>query len=215
MDDGFDVTVTDRLLSTTRAVRRRLDLSRPVPREVLLDCIRLAQQAPTASNSQGWQWVVVTDPGRRAALAELYRGVAKDALPLGRTLQASAGRQTERVYDSAEHLARNLHDVPVHVIPCIQGRLGEGARHADACALFGSIFPAVWSFQLALRSRGLGSALTTLHLYREQEAARLLGIPDDVSQVALLPVAYTRGANFRPARRPPPETIAHFDGWNG
>lgn len=212
MKAPFDLGQTDLLLSTTRAVRRRLDLERPVEREVLLDCIRLAQQAPTASNTQTWRWLVVTDPGLRAELAAIYRTIAEAALPQARRAHAN-DPQTERVYDSAEWLARHLHEVPVHVIPCIGAPYDPGTGNATAAAVYGSIFPAIWSFQLALRSRGLGSALTTLHLYREAEVARLLGIPETVSQAGLLPVAYTVGTEFRPARRPPPETITSWNRW--
>ena len=211
MSAPFDLVETDRLLSTTRAVRRRLDLARPVGRDVILECIRLAQQAPTASNTQTWRWVVVTDAGLRRDIAAVYKGIAEVGLPRARA-QYAQDAQTTRVYDSAEWLAQHLHEVPVHVVPCVSG-YDPSAGSATAAALYGSIFPAVWSFQLALRSRGLGSALTTLHLYREAEVAKLLGIPDDVSQVALLPVAYTAGTEFRPARRPPPESIVHWDTW--
>ena len=208
-DAPFDLAETDRLLSTTRAVRKRLDLTRPVERSVLLDCIRLAVQAPTGSNSQGWRWVVVTDPGKRRALASLYeRG--------GRAYLEAAGQtatgQTQRVYESAVHLLDVLADVPVHVIPCIEGRV-DGAPNAMAAGFYGSILPAVWSFQLALRSRGLGSAWTSLHLAHEAEAAEILGIPSTVSQVALLPVAHTVGTDFKPASRGPVEEITYFDSW--
>jgi len=203
----------DELLTTTRAVRKRLDFSRPVPREVILDCIRISQQAPTGSNSQGWRWLVVTDAEKRRALADLYRGTAADYFPKQRDkAQASGHGQTARVYDSAQHLADHLHEAPVHVIPCIAGRPPEGGG-ARVGGFFASIYPAVWSFNLALRARGLGTVLTTLHLLREKEAAKLLGIPDDFTQAALLPVAYTLGDAFKPASRPPPETITFFDAW--
>jgi nitroreductase len=211
MDAPFDLETTDRLLSTTRAVRRRLDLDRPVERGILLDCIRLAQQAPTAGNSQTWSWVVVDDEKQRARLGDLYRSLGGGARERAREIYGS-DPQTERVLDSAEYLMENLHRVPVHVIPCVRGRL-ERPSNATAAMLYGSILPAVWSFQLALRSRGLGSTLTTLHLVREEEAREILGIPDGVSQVALLPVAYTRGLDFKPARRPPPESITHWNRW--
>ena len=214
MEAPFDLEITDRLLTTTRAVRRRLDLTRPVARDVLLDCIQLAQQAPTASNTQGWRWLVLLDAERRAEIAAIYRAIAEGALPAGRALFAR-DPQTERVYASAAWLAEHLHEVPALVIPCIEGRLDAAGGNAGACALYGSIFPAVWSFQLALRSRGLGSALTTLHLFREAEVAALLGIPEGISQVALLPVAYTVGTRFRRAERPPPDAITHFDAWRG
>jgi nitroreductase len=200
----------DELLSTTRAVRKRLDLDRPVEREVILECLRLAVQAPTASNSQGWRWVVVTDPKRRAALADLYRSVGLAYLESAASTQPEG--QTRRVYESAVHLAGILERVPVHVIPCVQPAVDLSSNLAAASA-YASIIPAAWSFQLALRSRGLGSVWTTLHLGRERDAAELLGIPDDVTQVGLLPVAYTLGTDFRPAARPPVEEITYWDGW--
>jgi nitroreductase len=210
----FHLAETDRLLSTTRAVRKRLDLERPVPRAVLLDCIRLAQQAPTGSNSQGWHFVVVDDPGTRKGLAALYKKAADTYLELARGRLSEADRQTQRVYDSAFWLVDHLAEVPVHVVPCIAGRPAESGAAIAGASFFGSILPAVWSFQLALRSRGLGSALTTLHLVHEREAAELLGIDAAaVTQVALLPVAYTRGGDFKPAARPGPETIISWNRW--
>jgi nitroreductase len=208
----FDLAETDRLLSTTRAVRRRLDLARPVPQALLLECVRLAQQAPTASNSQGWRWVLVDDPDLRRALAALYKKAADAYLELARRAIPASDRQTRRVYDSAFWLVDRLAEVPVHAIPCLAGRPAEG--NLAGASFYGSIFPAVWSFQLALRSRGLGSVLTTLHLVHEREAAELLGIDyARVAQVALLPVAWTRGAEFRPAARPAPESITRWNRW--
>jgi len=212
---SFDLSVTDALLSTTRAVRRRLDLSRPVERDVILDCIRISQQAPTGGNRQGWRWLVVTDAEKRAALARLYEAGASTYFAAARQAIDANDAQTQRVYASAQWLVEHLARVPVHVIPCLEGRLAGEISNVVAASLYGSIFPAVWSFQLALRSRGLGSTLTTLHLFREQEAAKLLNIPDSVSQVALLPVAYTLGRTFKPARRPPPEDITFWNGWGG
>jgi nitroreductase len=210
----FDLEQTDRLLSTTRAVRWRLDLEKPVERDVLLDCIRLSQQAPTGSNSQGWRWLIVTDAQKRQALAELYRKSGADYLAQGaEQAKASGHAQTGRVLDSATYLADNLERVPVHVIPCLKGRLPAGTPSGMVAGYWGSIFPAVWSFQLALRSRGLGSVITTLHLTAEAEAANLLGIPDDVTQCALLPVAYTVGDEFKPAERTAPENITYWDAW--
>lgn len=207
----FDTGETDRLLSTTRSVRKRLDLDRPVPPEVILDCLRLAVQAPTGSNSQSWRWLVVTDPAKRAELARLYTEGG------GGYLKSAAARQlddqTRRVYDSALYLCDILERVPVHVIPCIQGRV-DSAPNAAGASFYASIIPAAWSFMLALRSRGLGSAWTTLHLFKEKEAAELLGIPyDQISQIALLPVAYTVGTDFKPAARPPVEGITYWDNW--
>jgi nitroreductase len=212
MTAPFDLKETDRLLSTTRAVRRRLDLERPVERDVILDCIRLSQQAPTASNTQQWRWMVVMDPEKRKALGEIYaRG--KDFIVQAKAAVPEEDAQTHRVYDSAGWLLEHMGEAPALVIPCLQGRLPDGAPNGMAAATYGSIFPAMWNFQLALRSRGLGSTLTTISLFFEADVAKLLNIPDDVMQVALLPVAYTKGTDFKVAVRPPPEEITCFDEW--
>ena len=211
-DFPFDLSVTDKLLSTTRAVRKRLDLDRPVPREVILDCLRLAIQAPTASNDQNWRWMVVTDPDKRAAIAKLYTEAGGGYL--AEKAKSVTPGQTQRVHSSAQYLTEILDRVPVHVIPCIERSL-DNLPHVVAAAAYGSIIPAAWSFQLALRSRGLGSCWTTLHLLREREVAEILGIPATVRQIALLPVAYTKGLDFKPADRPPVETITHWDTWGG
>jgi len=210
----FDLSVTDELLATTRSVRKRLDLDKPVPREVIEECIGLSQQAPTGTNSQTWRWVVIEEADKRKFIADVYRKMAEPYLASQGQVAADAGdKQTVRVLDSAVYLAENLEKVPVHVIPCIQGRPPEGTPVMGMAAMMASIFPAVWSFQLALRSRGLGSCLTSLHLFNEKEVAELLGIPDDVMQVALLPVAYTKGMNFKRAKRPPASTITHYNSW--
>jgi nitroreductase len=208
---SFDLAETDRLLSTTRAVRKRLDLERPVEPSVILDCIRLAQQAPTGSNQQTWRWVVVTDPEHRAEIARLYSEAGRAYLEVA--AQTTEDPQTRRVYESAVALTDTLAQVPVHVIPCIEGRL-DGVPNGIAAGAYGSILPAVWSFCLALRARDLGSVWTTLHLFKEREVADLLGIPyDTITQVALLPVAYTIGTDFKPATRPDPGTITYFGRW--
>jgi nitroreductase len=210
----FDTTMTDELLATTRAVRKRLDLTRPVGRDVISDCLELAVQAPTGSNSQIWRWLVVEDSDKRKALADLYRKGAEEYLAMaGEQAQSDGNEQQKRVFSSAMYLMDHLHEVPVHVIPCVKGRLPEDTPVSMMCGLFGSIFPAIWSFQLALRSRGLGSTLTTLHLPCEKEAAEILGVPDDVMQVALLPVAYTVGTEFKRANRPPVSDITHWNSW--
>ncbi|MGQ0824247.1 MAG: nitroreductase family protein [Actinomycetota bacterium] len=210
----FGLVETDRLLTTTRAVRKRLDLTRPVERDVILECVRLATQAPTGGNTQGWRWVIVDDPEKRAGLAELYRRSATPYLAAHRTrLGDAATAQMGAVLDSSDYLAEVLHEVPVHVVPCLLGTLPETVHNVEASGFYGSILPAVWSFMLALRSRGLGSAYTTLHLVFEQEARRLLGIPDTVTQVALIPVAYTIGSDFKPASRRPTEEITYWNAW--
>jgi nitroreductase len=200
----------DELLSTTRAVRKRLDLTRPVEREVIEDCLRLAQQAPTASYSQNWHFLVVTDPAKRAALGEIWREVAYPYVQRGGGPREG---QMQRIGDAVVHLAEHIQDVPVHVIPCVEGRY-EGKSNPLVASMFGSIVPAAWSFMLAARSRGLGSCWTTFHLMHEQRAAEILGIPyEKVTQVALIPVAYTIGTEFKPGKRKPLDTMVHWDSW--
>ncbi len=208
----FDLDMTDALLSTTRAVRKRLDLDRPVPRAVVMECIALSMQAPTGSNSQGWRWVVVDDAEKRAALGALYKEAGAAYLAAGVASTKGEGQQG-RVMTSALWLAENMGSVPCLAIPCIEGAFPEGTPNAMLASQYASIYPAVWSFQLALRSRGLGSTLTTLHLLQAAKAAEILGLPDNLQQVAMLPVAYTKGMDFKPAERPGPETITHWNGW--
>ncbi|OBF78472.1 nitroreductase [Mycobacterium sp. 852002-51613_SCH5001154] len=206
----MDLATVDELLTTTRSVRKRLDLDRPVGREVILECIRLAMQAPTASNAQDWRWLVITDPDKRAAIGEIYRTIGAEYLAYA-TKQAS-DPQTQRVYAGALALTDTLDKVPVHVIPCLANRI-DNSTLLTAASAWASIIPAGWSFLLALRSRGLGSVWTTMHLAKEREVAELLGIPDTVTQAALFPVAYTIGTDFRPATRPPAETVTFWDRW--
>ena len=206
----MDTASVDELLTTTRAVRKRLDLTRPVDRDVILECVRLAMQAPTASNAQDWRWLVITDADKRAAIAEIYHSIGAEYLAL-----AAAGAsdpQTQRVYRSALGLTETLAQVPVHVIPCLESRF-DGSNLLIAASAWASIIPSGWSFLLALRSRGLGSVWTTMHLAKEQEVAEILEIPDTVTQAALFPVAYTIGTDFRPASRPPAETITFWNTW--
>ena len=215
----MDLATVDRLLTTTRSVRRRLDLTRAVAPELLERCIEIAFQAPTGSNAQGWHFVIVRDPERRRRLAALYR---KGFELLGE-LYGSDGpypagdlcaRQFPRMHGSAAHLMEHLHEVPVLVVPCIEGRF-ETAGVAVQASLYGSILPAVWSLMLALRARGIGSAWTTDHLFYESEAAEVQGIPETVTQVALLPIAHFTGTDFKPAKRLPAGERTHWDRWGG
>jgi nitroreductase len=211
---------TDELLTTTRSVRKRLDLARPVEPEVIRECLEIALQAPTASNSQSWHFVVVTDPQQREALARLYRKGAEQyralMTPAYQKRVASSEQEATavaRLTDSGQYLIDHLHEVPVHVIPCIWGRTDHMPTVAQA-GLWGSIMPAAWSFMLAARSRGLGTSLTSFHLFFEQEAAQVLGIPyEQVTQAALIPVAYTQGTDFKPGPRKPLESVLHWDRW--
>jgi nitroreductase len=205
-----DISSVDELLATTRSVRKRLDLTRPVGRDVILECIQLAMQAPTASNAQDWRWLVITDADKRAAIADIYRSIGEQYLAYAAQNETDA--QTQRVYRSAVSLTDTLARVPVHVIPCLDRRI-DTAELGIAAAAWASIIPAGWSFLLALRSRGLGSVWTTMHLFKEQEVAELLGIPPSVTQAALFPVAYTIGTDFRPATRPSAETVTSWNTW--
>ncbi|WP_026877879.1 nitroreductase family protein [Jiangella gansuensis] len=209
----MDTTVTDHLLSTTRAVRRKLDLDREVEPEVLAECLRLAVQAPTPGAAQSWRWLVVRDQETRNQLGALFREVGAAYMRNRIAAAGSAAHEQpmKRIIASGQYLVDVIERVPVFVIPCLLGR-PTGRNAADA-VFYGGIFPAVWSFQLALRSRGLGSTLTSYHLEREEEAARILGIPDDVTQVGLLPVAYTTTQDFKPGTRQPVEDLSYLDRW--
>ena len=209
----------DDVLATTRSVRRRLDLTRPVERHLIEECVQLAQQAPSGSNRQGWHFVVVTDPAKRLGLAELYRrawaGYVRSPGAVQNAVYADPARQAtqRRVGDSAQYLADHMHEVPALVVPCIECQRST-LTAGNQAGLFGSIIPATWSFCLAARARGLGTCWTTMHLQFEQEAAAVLGIPyDDVLQAALIPLAHTVGLDFKPAAREPVERMLHWDAW--
>lgn len=251
IDSLFDRATVDRLLTTTRAVRRRLDLDRPVEPEVIEECIDLAVQAPAASNQQNWRWLVVTDEEKRRTIANLCR-VAWGYYAAGsgnqrrRASRQGSSAAPARIMESAQWLADHLHEVPVHVIVCQAGRVRSSSRRVASVAqtwekvqqivapdmadgyaekaitqatllrevmFFGSIFPAVWSFQLALRSRGLGSVITATHLPIEDQISEVVGIPSRVTQVALLPVAYTLGNDFRRAPRTPANELTYWNEW--
>jgi nitroreductase len=200
----------DELLSTTRSVRKRLDLERPVERAVLQECVELAIQAPSGSNIQRWHWVFVEDAAKKQALADLYNRVFSVAYSQDTMHQFDASGR--RIYDSARYLAEHLHEVPVLLVPCQWGRPADGVP--AGAGYWGSILPAVWSFMLALRSRGLGSAWTTMHLAFEREAAELLGIPfERCAQAGLFPVAYTIGTDFKRVPRANVDAIMHWDAW--
>ena len=228
---GVELPITDfeTVMRTTRSVRKRLDLDREVELSVVHECLDLALQAPTGGFSQDWRFLVVTDPELRRTIAGYYEQAyeAEVAAALqnrslyakkvkGRLAEPSepSGKQrVQRILDGAEHLARNLHRVPVHVIACATRPNPERGGPGTSAGLYGSVFPAVWSLQLALRSRGLGSIITTLHLHHEQEVAELLGIPEEATQVCLLPVAHTIGLDFRAASRRSVSEVTYLDRW--
>ena len=206
----LDLTAEE-VLTTTRAVRRRLDLERPVARSVVEECLRLAFQAPNGSNRQTWGWVVVDDGPTKVAMAEIYRAALADYV--GRTRTAEEPRPPDddrqrRMYASVMHLTEHMADVPVLLVPTFHGR-PEGRSVFWQASHWGSIAPGVWSFMLALRLHGLGSAWTTLHLLREQEMGELLGIPDTETQAGMFPVAYTLGTDFKAASRQPAEEVTY------
>ena len=208
----------DEVLATTRAVRKRLDFDKPVEREVIEECLQLAVQAPTGSNSQGWQWVMVTEAAKKKALADIYKKNFEQYRAMGASNTYQEGDlrfdQKDRVLSSADHLTDNFHRVPIIMVPCIAGNLDRVPAFAGASA-WGSLLPAVWSFMLAARERGLGTAWTTIHLMNggDAEAAELLGIPAGYTQAGMFPIAYTIGTDFKPAKRLPLAPILHWDTW--
>ena len=205
----FDTGETDRLLSTTRSVRRRLDLERPVPEQLLLDCIDLAEQAPTGGNQPSRRWLVIRDPKVRQQVADLYREAGGTWLSERASTLAGSGDPRERAARSGGHLADHLHEVPAIVLVTIYGEHDGSGRPG----LFDSVIQAAWSFCLAARSRGLGTAWTTLHLGVADKVAEVLDIPDGVTQIVLLPVAFTTGDDFAPVERRPAREITWFDKW--
>jgi nitroreductase len=207
----IDVAAADHLLTTTKQVRQRLDLTRPVPRELLLECIDVASHAPMGGNQERNRWLVVDDPALKAAIAEPYQAVGRPYLAAG--AEGVADSRQQRVVDSASFLVEHIADVPAMVIALRLDRLPDGAQNFDVAGYHGSVAPGVWSLQLAARARGLGSAWTTFHLVHERQVGELLGIPDTVTQIALLPVAYYTGDTFSPAPRRPAAEITYFNRW--
>jgi nitroreductase len=232
MPSEFDLEMTDRLLTTTRSVRKRLDFTRPVEPGVINECLDVALQAATGGNTQRWRWVVVSDADKRRALGEIYRRAFREILDVGEP-ESTAGGQLdaaaemendyhvrfadtltaqERLMSSVDHLIEHLSEAPIHIVPCVVGRIEGDVTKAWISSQYGSVYPAVWNLSLALRSRGLGTCITGAHLEYEEEAAELLGIPfDRVMQICLLPVAYYTGDSFRPARRRPMDEVVFWD----
>ena len=213
----IDHVATDKLLTTTRSVRKRLDLTRDVEPQVIQDCIDIAMQAPTGTNAQNWAFVVITDPAKKKFIADAYRNGGEMMAGSGYPPPLEPGDPREhvmpKVMESAGYLGEILEQVPVFVIACVRGRVESVPMVIAQASTYGSILPAAWSFMLALRSRGLGTAWTTIHLFQEQAISELLGIPDDWTQTVLFPVAYYTGDDFKPAHRLPSDTMTHWDSW--
>ncbi len=213
----IDLAAADKLLTTTRSVRKRLDLTRPVPRALIEECIEVAQQAPTGTNAQNWAFVVVTDQAKKTAIADIYRKAGEMMAGSGYPPPLAEGDPREhvmpKVMESASYLGGVLEQVPVFVIPCVQGRMETVPMIAAQASTYGSILPAAWSFMLAARARGLGTVWTTIHLFFHDDVSELLGIPADWTQSVLFPVAYYTGDDFRPAHRLPAAQMTHWDTW--
>jgi nitroreductase len=215
----------DEVLTTTRAVRKRLDLERPVERSIVEECINIAVQAPSPKNWQTWQWVLVDDPDTRRGLADIYYQLFDETVAKvregrlfaeddPRARRGTYGASTFVISESEYHLRHHLHEVPVHLVPCVEGRPDTTGSLAQQASLWGSILPAAWNFCLAARARGLGTVWTTLHLQREKDAAELLGIPSgEYMQAGLIPVAYTLGTRFSPAPKQPLDSVLHWNHW--
>jgi nitroreductase len=207
----------DELLTTTRAVRRRLDLDRPVELDLVHQCLRIALQAPSGSAAQGWAWIVVTDAEQRNRIADVYRRAFAEyrlsATGPGQLFAEDRRPSTVRVADSVAYLAENLHRVPVLLLTGIHVSGSAVLPDEGGASRWGSLFPAVWSYMLAGRARGLGTVWTDLHLRHERAVAEILDLPDDVRQGPLIPTAHALGTEFRPARREPLEDVLHHDRW--
>src|SRR5215210_2883203 len=206
----IDLAAADHLLTTTKQVRKRLDLSRPVPRDLLLECIDIASHAPMGGNQERNRWMIIDDPAIKAEITPLYQSIGRPYLAAG---GADAEGRQARVVDSAAFLVEHIADVPSWVLAMRLDRLPEGAPNVDVAGYHGSVAPGVWSFQLAARARGLGSAWTTFHLVHEQKVAEILDIPATVTQIALLPVAFYTGDSFSPAPRRPAHEITYANKW--
>ena len=208
---GFDLDQTDLLLTTTKQVRKRLDLDRPVPHEDLLECIDIASHAPMGGNLERNRWMIIDDADTKAKISEYFGAVGRPYLAANTEVR-SDDRST-KVIDSAMYLVEHLHEVPALVLSMRLDRVPDGSSTGAYAGYYGSVLPGVWSFQLAARSRGIGSAWTTFHLEHEAEVAELLGIPDSVTQVCLLAVGYYTGDSFTPAPRRPAADVTYLNRW--
>jgi len=221
----FDLASVDHVLTTTRSVRLRLDLERVVPPALIEEALAVALQAPTGANTQTWRFLVVTEAAQKQIIADCYRRGA-EAYVEGRTAMTRTGVSMLREYDaddprqqqragmvrSGGHLMEHLEQVPAMIIPCIESRFEQEDVFTQA-SMWGSILPATWSLMLALRARRVASAWTTLHLYHEREVGEALGIPADYTQAALLPIAWLKGGDLKPAGRLPVSQVSYWNTW--
>ncbi len=210
----YDLASVDYILETTRSVRKRLDMTRPVDRDAVMRCLEIAIQAPTGSNSQGWKWLILTDADKKARIGEYYKRSWYDYAGVATRAEVGSepSAQMQRVISSARYLADHMREAPMMIFPCVHGRASDASPAANA-GLYGSIIPAAWSLMLALRARGIGAAWTTLHLSYEKECNEILGIPADVSTAALLPIAYFTGETFQKADRVPASDLTYWESW--
>jgi nitroreductase len=208
---GFDLDQTDLLLTTTKQVRKRLDLDRPVPHEELLECIDIASHAPMGGNLERNRWMIIDDADTKAKISEYFGAVGRPYLQANTEVRSD--NRSTKVIDSAMFLVEHLHEVPALVLSMRLDRVPDGSSTGAYAGYYGSVLPGVWSFQLAARSRGIGSAWTTFHLEHEAEVAELLGIPSSVTQVCLLAVGYYTGDSFTPAPRRPAGEVTYLNRW--
>jgi nitroreductase len=225
VETALPISDFETVLTTTRAVRRRLDFDRPVEESVVLDCLRIAVQAPTGGNAQDWRFVLIGDPEVKAAVAAVYRDcfeeyVARPLAAAGYAAPEVRGRldtspAAERMLEGARYLADNIGRAPWLLLACATrpDPSADLTASGTVSAVYGSVYPAVWSFCLALRSHGLGSIITTLTVNEPERVAEILDIPDGVTQCCLLPIAYTVGLDFKPAPRRPLDEVLFRDGW--
>jgi nitroreductase len=208
---GFELGEVDRLLTTTKQVRKRLDLSRSVPHNELLECIGLADHAPMGGNLERNRWMIIDDDAKKSAIAVYFEAVGRPYLAANAELRGDD--RSQRVIGSATYLVDHLAEVPALVLSMRLDRPPLDQSQGQAAAYYGSVLPGVWSFQLAARARGIGSAWTTFHLEHEAEVAELLGIPPTVTQVCLLAVGYYTGDTFAAAPRRPASEVTYLNEW--
>ena len=206
-----DYSAFDDILATTRSVRRRIDFDRPVPPEVLLECIDIAVQAPTGVGPETWRFVVITDDDKKRSIAELYRQAFDDYMRTRFEELKNSGDAPDELSPNYRYLADNLQNFPALILVCREGRPPQ--EHTRQVAFYGSILPAAWSLMLALRTRGLGATWTTLLSSYEKQAAEILEMPSYITSTVLLPIGYMNGAKLKRATRTAARRVTYWDKW--